>query len=83
MEKKTTRTIRADEIHFKKMYKITNKVIIVIYKELVLILDMARISHILLPRCYDDVCYVPNSNNSFIATYSQLSGFDIISYDLL
>ena len=82
-ERKQLGIIRADNINFKKMYKITNNVIIAIYNEFVLILDLTRISCILLSRCYDDVCYVPNSNNSFIATHSQLSGFDIINYDIL
>jgi hypothetical protein len=82
-ERKLLRTIRADNINFKKMYKITNNVIIAIYNEFVLILDLTRISCILLSKFYDDVCYVPNSNNSFIATHSQLSGFDIINYDIL
>jgi hypothetical protein len=45
-ERKLLGTIRANNIiiHFKKMYKITINVIIAIYNELVLIIDLTRIS---------------------------------------
>ena len=72
---------------FKKMFKVTENDILFIYQELIAFSNLISKSFNKKDIIYEDICYAPNSNNSFLATYiknsNNVNGIDVISYNPL
>ena len=72
---------------FKKMFKVTENDILFVYQELIAFLNLISKSFSKEETIYEDICYAPNSNNSFLATYiknsNNVNGIDVISYNPL
>ena len=68
------------------MVKVTEDDILLIYQEHIIFLSLKNKICKHLITIYDDLCYIPNSNNSLLASYSdrinRIYRLDIISWNI-
>ena len=71
---------------FIKMAKVTEDDILLVYQERIMFLSITNKICKHLIAIYDDICYIPNSNNSLLASYSdkinKIYSLDIISWNI-